>query len=406
MSKILVVSYHYPPFEGSCSDKNHRIVKKLLSSGFEVLVLTKNALKEIEKIDSNLTIIRTENNGIFHKSLNTIPTSNSNKEKQFNYKKFISENLVPDSIIDWLPEAKKTFRSNIELFSKIDLILSISSPYSAHFVSSYISKKIKKPFIMAYGDPWIYEPKRKRGFFRYNLEKNMESKLVHSASKILLITEWNKEKYQELYNLPEHKISTYHIGFDPLDNLNNYFNNKVNQSSLNIIYGGSLDEVHRNPEPFLAAMKEVEGVHLSIYNSDNPKLSNLIESYGISDKVTLSPLVPSTEFNELLNQNDALLLFGNKTPFQVPGKVFNYIATEKIIIYVKNNNFENDGTEKVLEEYGNYILVENNVTSIINKLSQFKNVETQNSNISKFSYEQTMQPVVDAINEVIGNNNE
>lgn len=404
MKKILVVSYHFPPFEGSCSDKNQRIVKKLLSSGFEVLVLTKNAEKESRLNDPNLIVMRTVTNGIFHKSLSVTPANTSVEGKlRFNYKKIISDNLLPDATIDWFNEAKKTFLRNRETFKDVDLILSISSPYSAHFVSAYISKKINKPYIMAYGDPWIYEPKRKRGFIRYRIEKLMEQKLVQAASKILLITEWNKEKYQELYSLSKEKVSTYHIGFDPQDKLD-IKNPLDNDNVLKIIYGGSLDEVHRNPQPFLEAMRNIEGVHLSIYNSDNSKISSLIKEYGIENKVSLSPLVPSSTFNELLNSNDALLLFGNKTPFQVPGKIFNYIATEKTIVYVKNNSSNNDGTQEVLEEYGNYVLVDNTVESIIKNISEFKKDQFRRSNIEKFTYDKTMQPIVDAINEILGVN--
>ncbi|MEQ9809770.1 hypothetical protein [Streptococcus jiangjianxini] len=404
MTKILVVSYHYPPFEGSCSDKNIRIVKKLLNSGFEVVVLTKHAITDDEKMDK-FTVIRTESNGVFHKNIDKIPTSISSNSNGFNYKRLISDNLIPDSAIDWFPEAKKTFKKNKDNFTDVDLILSISSPYSAHLVSSYIAKKLNKPYIMVYGDPWLYEPKRKRGFFRYRLEKLMEQKLVQKASKVLLITEWNKKKYQELYNLPENKVVTYHIGFDPLDRIS--WDSSINsregeQRTLKIIYGGSLDEVHRDPRPFLEAMKNIENIHLSIYNSDNSKIAEFIKKYDLEDKVTLSPLVSSSKFNELLNHNDTLLLFGNRTPFQVPGKVFNYIATGKTIIYVKNNSYDNDGTKEVLEKYSNYLLIDNTVESIVSNIRQFQKNKQRESNISQFSYNETMQPIADAINDVLG----
>ncbi|MFI3887646.1 glycosyltransferase [Streptococcus parauberis] len=408
MTKVLVVSYHYPPFEGSCSDKNQRIVKKLLSEGFEVLVLTKNALQDIDHRENNLTILRTKKNGLLHKSMNTVPNVSASSSKTTNYKKVVSDMMIPDSTIDWYPEAKNTFKANLDLFKNIDIVFSISSPYSAHLISAYIAKKIKRPYILSYGDPWIYEPKRKRGPIRYSIEKSIEKNLVKNASKVLVITDWNKEKYKELYDISDEKIATYHIGFDPTDQNNNILSSsQKNDNILNIVYGGSLDEVHRNPEPFLKAMKNIEGVNLSIYNSDNSKIKDLVEEYGIKDKVSIYPLVSSAEFNEILHQNDALLLFGNKTPFQVPGKVFNYIATEKTIIYVKNNQFDNDGTEKVLKDYDNYILTENNADSIISNINHFKN-NNQNKelNISSFSYLQTMQPIVDCINDVLKENNE
>ena len=65
MKTILVVSYHFPPEEGSCSDKNLRIVKLLLDSGYKVVVLTKPG-KEIKFNHKCLEVIRTKTAGIFH----------------------------------------------------------------------------------------------------------------------------------------------------------------------------------------------------------------------------------------------------------------------------------------------------------------------------------------------------
>ena len=53
---ILVVAYHYPPEEGSCSEKNTRIVKLLKDSGYTVKVLTKAYINEKNSVD----VIRTE----------------------------------------------------------------------------------------------------------------------------------------------------------------------------------------------------------------------------------------------------------------------------------------------------------------------------------------------------------
>lgn len=253
---------------------------------------------------------------------------------------------------------------------------------------------------MCYGDPWIYEPKRKRGKIRFAIEKNMEHRLLKNAAKVLLITEWNKRKYQELYGIEASKILTYHIGYDERECLDQSVTKE--KSEFKIIYGGSLDSVHRNPEPFIKAMSCVDGVKAYIYNSDNASVPKLINKYGVSDSVILKPIISSKSFYEELYKMDALLLFGNKTPFQVPGKIFTYISTKKGIIYIKNNDSNEDGTQKVLEEYGNSITVNNSVDEIITCLNKMK--ENQSSmrkvNFEKFEFHQTMQPIKQAIDQV------
>lgn len=59
--KVLVVAYHYPPEEGSCSEKNIRIVKKLVDCGYKVVVLTKGYRGLLDDINSDsIKVIRTK----------------------------------------------------------------------------------------------------------------------------------------------------------------------------------------------------------------------------------------------------------------------------------------------------------------------------------------------------------
>ncbi|MBM6931444.1 hypothetical protein H5999_10310 [[Clostridium] spiroforme] len=403
--KILVVAYHYFPEEGSCSEKNSRIVKKLVDSGYEVVVLTKGYHNYNNyDIGNTISIIRTDHNGIFHRKQDVCcksQTSLMNKSNWLNKLKYnISNSFVPDSIIDWIPKVNKLYNNNKNIFKNIDIIISISSPYSAHIVSHFISKKIGAPVVMCYGDPWIYEPKRKRGKLRYMIERSLEQKLLNSSAKVLLITEWNKKKYHQIYGIPYSKIYTYNIGYDKQECL---IDKKIeNSGEFKIIYGGSLDMIHRNPEPFIEAMSRVDGIKAYIYNSDNPYVKRIIDKYRVNDKVILKPIIKSSEFYNEMYKMDALLLFGNKTPFQVPGKVFTYISTRKGIIYIKNNEYAEDGTEEILNKYGHSVTVSNNAMEISECLKKMKknNVTNKKINADIFDFHNTMKPIVEAIEDI------
>lgn len=404
MKTILVVSYHFPPEEGSCSEKNTRIVQLLLDAGFKVIVITKSGLDNNYNSNPNLKILRTNKTGILHpnRAYNTCNSSKgAGNNKNSNIKKYLSRAIIPDATIDWLFEVRKTIKQYREEIEKCDVILSISSPYSAHLISKYISKKFNKPYILCYGDPWIYEAKRKRGWLRYRAEFALEQSLISESAGVLLITEWNKQKYQQLYSIEESKISTYHIGYDEKDILPSESNNN---KTFSVVYGGSLDPVHRNPQPFILALKDIENIHVTIYNNDSSDLYKMISQYKVEDKVICKPLIKSSEFIKEMYKNDALILFGNKTPFQVPGKVFTYISTGKTIIYLKNNDYENDGTQTVLQEYGNQITVKNDSEQIKSSILYFMNNKKSfesNSNREKFEFHKTMAPIIDMINKVL-----
>lgn len=404
MNTVLVVAYHYPPEEGSCSEKNTRIVKKLLDENYNVIVLTKmyHGVKLVE-VKEKLTVLRTRKNGALHKiaSFDCVSKQNVTVGTKGKIKRKISNSIIPDAIIDWVPEVKKTFKEYKNVLAKSDIILSISSPYSAHLASRYLAQKLNIPFVMCYGDPWVYEPKRKRGKIRYKYEKRMEKNLIDLSSKVVLITDWNKKKYEELYDISKDKVYTYNIGYDASECLE--IKEKENDGTLKIIYGGSLDKVHRDPEPFIKAMAKVDDVRAYIFNSDNTEVPMLIEKYGVQDKVILKPIISSKEFYKKLYEMDVLLLFGNKTPFQVPGKVFTYISTEKGILYIKNNNSDIDGTQKVLDEYGNAITIKNTSEEIVECLDKMKENKGSNKSINakQFEFHNTMQPIVNALNAVL-----
>lgn len=404
MKTILVVSYHFPPEEGSCSEKNSRIVQLLLDYGYKVVVLTKPGFTE-SFANPNLKIIRTKKLGIFHKSEtqgNCIRThSLAHDLNNSSIKSILSSIIIPDGTIDWFYEAKKFFRKNKTEFENIDLVLSISSPYSAHLVSRYLAKKINIPYIMSYGDPWIYEPKRKRGKIRYAIEHSLESNLIKKSSGVLVITNWNRIKYQQIYKIPAQKIKTFHIGYNESDIMDS---TNMKSDNFRIIYGGSLDPVHRDPKPFIEALHEIEGVNVTIYNNDSKELPLLIHDNEVSKKISHLPLIPSSDFLKEMYKKDALLLFGNRTPFQVPGKVFTYIATGKTIIYLKNNDFVDDGTEEVLKKYGNAIILKNEKQDIIKGMNTFLKETLQSPrhmNREIFEFHNTMKPIVEMIKEIL-----
>lgn len=405
MKTILVVAYHYPPENGSCSEKNVKIVKKFLESGYEVRVLTANYYPSVLSKDG--AVIFHTNSGKFHRNIShcisRFEDNTQNREKGIRrrIKQFLSRVAIPDATIDWNIEAKKYVKLHPEVLEGVDLIYSISSPYSAHILSRYLSRKIGVPYIMCYGDPWIYEPKRKRGPIRYAIEKKMEGDLIRDAAGISLITEWNRREYKKLYNIPDEKINTYLIGYEKV--AVQIANQQEDEDVFKMLYGGSLDPIHRNVEPFMRAMKKVNNVHVEIRNNDYPRLADMVKELNLDDKVDVKPLVSSSEFEALQYRFDALILFGNKTPYQIPGKVFTYISTGKTVVYIKNNDFEDDGTEQVLKKYGNVIIVKNDKNEIEKSINEFmsKNQFEKEYNSEQFMYQRTMEPLVEMAKKVL-----
>lgn len=406
MKKVLIIAYHFPPEEGSCSDKNIKIIKVLKDAGLKVEVLTVGESSN-EEYYENVPIFRAKG-GIFHRKKNIGECNNltdvcTKGEVKAHIKAFVQKKIVPDSIIDWYPNVIRWSKNNLERMKNYGVILSISSPYSVHLISNHLSKKYNIPYICSYGDPWIYEPARKRGKLRYKFEYQLEKKIVTEASKILVITDYNRKKYMSLYGISEDKIDTFNIGYDS----HMLKERKVyREEKIRFIYGGSLNPIHRNVVPFIHAVHSLEGIIVDIYNQDYPELKPIIEKLGISKKINVKNLISSSKFTDELYNSDVLLLFGNKTVFQVPGKLFDYISTGAHVLYIKNNMGIDDASEHILREYGNVTIVDNNVESILLSLKDICNKyrkKTLNSVCNKDEYEAhiTMKSIVEAVRSVL-----
>lgn len=405
MARLILLAYHFLPEEGSCTDKNLRILHTLLNAGHEICVLTKG--RRDDSVHSfwnhDVRVISCGTGALHHQTLSNDLSSTTSAFAAYksHFRKAASLMIIPDSAIDWIIPTFKFFCEE-KLFDQADVLVSTSSPYSSHLLAELIWRRFGIPYVLTYGDPWIYEPKRKRGKLRYLVERALERSVIQNASKTLVITEFNKNKYKELYRISDEKIDTFNIGHNGATDNPNPIDMK--SPIIHMVYGGSLDPVHRNPEPFIKAISDCNNINLDIYNNDYQNLQKTINKYNKVSNINRYDQVSSDDFDAIMDEADILVLFGNRTPFQVPGKVFNYIATRRPIIYVKNNQSDIDGTEEILLQYGNSWICQNDQESIRALLAT---ISKMNLSIAKFDkanqfiYSNTLKNVATAVESAV-----
>lgn len=392
---ILVFSYHYIPEQSTCSIKNKNIVQALLDKGYNVTVIALNNVNN-ERIyinENNKLKIIYVRSGLIHQFLNKssskenkqeVNTTLNNKSKLFKIKQKI---FIPDGAIDWYFEIKSNFYKNKEFMAGQDVIISISSPYTDHIIGYKFAKKYKKPLYLSYGDPWIFETNIKRGKLRYLLESIIEKRIIKFSRKMYVITEANKNKYIEIYGLNTNKIGTFNIGVSEKKIEKSISNNS--DEDIKMIYGGSLNPNFRNPYPLINYVKDNRKYKVWIFNNDLPELLDIH-----SKNIIISKQIPYEKFLSKLCEFQCIILFGNNTDYQVPGKIFDFMATGKHILYIKNNDSENDGTLDILKKYNNFTVCINNEQSINEALS---NIKIQTPNIEDVMYNKTLEDFVNNI---------
>ena len=163
--------------------------------------------------------------------------------------------------------------------------------------------------------------------------------------------------------------------------------------TLKIIHAGRLYYPMRNPIAlieFLEKTKEnIELILIGALDSYLEKEINIINP----QKTILKGWMTSIELEKELRNSQVLILFGNQSELQVPGKLYEYLSYRIPVIYV-HHNLKNDpvlqitkkynfvypiSNSKVDEEFSNIISklklnIENNITSNYEDYYDWKNI--------------------------------
>lgn len=414
--KILYVSYHFPPSNtSSTSVMNYQIVKELSKDNeLDVVAMKHDKFQGNSQLLDNLnenTKVNFTKPGFLHRKFYKDSSLDSKKGDISPIKKLLKKFsklkeviLIPDPVIDWFFIAYKESRKVI-INSNIDLIISSATPYTSHIVSFFVSKISKKPLILFYGDPWVYEQSRKRGRVRFIFEKFIEQRIIDSSTHIFFVTNTTRELYIKKYKVKKEKTSCVTLGYDNKDFSNHHV--FEDRSKIKLLYGGSLNPVHRNPEPFFNAISSINSkfknkITFDLYTDEYDKYKKLVGDKKIDDVVMIKKIIPYKEFLKETATADLLILFGNSSNLQIPGKVFDYIGSRTRILLISNNeDYLNDPTHKMLSNFKNNFSVINSEEKIkeileyyINTYKYNDNSKNDESEVIKYQWENTLKPLV------------
>ena len=245
-----------------------------------------------------------------------------------------------------------------ELDENFDYVISISTPVASHLLTYNLlkSEHIKgNHWIQIWEDPWysdVYGFNRKRKIFRE------ERRILSFAEKVCYVSPLTLKKQKKLFPESAHKMFWQPLPFYYQDNTK--YDVLTNEKHYG--YFGDYIPVSRDLEPFYIAAKEM-GIDVNICG--NPK--NLFKS---TEKIHIYPRLPLNELKMIEDDTNVLVFLCNRQGGQIPGKIYQYSATEKTILFIL------DGTEdekRILKKYfgkfNRYIFCENTVEDITRAIS-------------------------------------
>jgi glycosyltransferase involved in cell wall biosynthesis len=149
-----------------------------------------------------------------------------------------------------------------------------------------------------------------------------------------------------------HDMHVLRMGFRPADFARDVVERESSRNQhIRLAYAGRLNPEHRNASRFLelyTALQTTCPVRLFVAGTELQSLEAAVKSSGVTGVEIVGSLLHA-DFIEFLKKADVLVLFGNRSRLQVPGKLYQYLGALKPILYVKNmGNHEYDETEHVL----------------------------------------------------------
>lgn len=239
MRKILIISYHFPPFRSSGVYRHLKFVKLLRNFGWQPYVLTvrnpskrlieKGLLKDIPDDVAvchsfTLELDDIENRIMYFLKYRKIPwevwsrnTLQGRKPLLFRAINKVIKNiiLIPDDMVGWVPSAILKARSII-MKEDIDLFCTSSPPHSIHLIGLLLKKMTNKPWIADFRDLWtqnfLYQNKL---WHRGKIERHMERTVLECSNRIVTVSKGFKNDLLKLApRVPEDKIKVITNGFD------------------------------------------------------------------------------------------------------------------------------------------------------------------------------------------------
>ncbi|WP_143467349.1 glycosyltransferase family 4 protein [Lactococcus fujiensis] len=383
MKNIVLLMYNFPPL-GAGRGIAWTYFCEQLSKNYNVTVFTVEASEfdpfynadKLNLITENYQVNRSNPGVLYERNVNswknsainpaTHKVNNNSASSETFSKKLINKTrkilLFPDSYVFW----NKNLEEAVLDFSKdhqIDLIISVGFPFSTHLAASKLQKKLNTKLILDYGDPWSFNPStttipRERQWF----DKIVEGRILRKADFITVTTENTKEMFKKNFPFVQGKIDIITQGVFTKDFYDKDLIHENESSVITMFYAGTFYKDIRNPSSFFEALLKINQIDLKgkkvkiiIAGNMEDYVLTQIDKFSDGGPIEIKALgnLPFDLVADYQKKADALLFFGNYGGVQVPGKIFEYLATDRPIYGVIPKG---DESERIINRYDRGII--------------------------------------------------
>lgn len=365
-SKVLIITYYWPPAGGPGVQRWLKFVKYLPDFGIEPIVyIPENPSYPLldEKLLSDVsdkTIIL--KNKIFEPyALASFLSKNktkklgagiiTQKKKQSFVEKimlWIRGNVfIPDARVFWVKPSVKYLKKYIQE-NNIETIITSGPPHSLHLIGLDLKKQLNLNWIADFRDPWTtigYHKELKLSKWASAKHKALEKEVMTTCDTILVTSPTTKTEFERITNQPIEVITN---GYDvekidkkPLDENFTlaHIGSFLSERNPQILWE-SLSELIQENEAFATHFK------LKLIGAVSKEVIQSISDYKLDTFVQNLGYVSHEEALVHQRNSQVLLLIeidSDDTKCIIPGKLFEYMVSERPILAIgpKNSDFEN-----------------------------------------------------------------
>ena len=377
---LLMVVFEFPPSNGASVPRIHSFYQYLKQWGWKVIVLTANH-KCYVQIDE--TYQDNSDDLVFRARALDVQRHLSIKGK------YISAMATPDRWgITWIPSATRLGNKLIKSYHP-DVIWSSSPIPSAHVIANKLAMTHNIPWVADYRDPFHYM-NGSAGKWLDKVHKEIDQTTLKNASHLTFATSAVKDLYQSEYkNLVSEKSTVIENGYDEanfqkLERLEDK-TTPFNDNKFTLYYSGVLYPNGRDPIPIFEALCTLQKKEL--INSDNFELifQGAGEGKDFADKIKelelnkmvkfIEPVPFISALNNMTHADALLLIQDSRFNKQIPGKIYEYLRTQKPLLVKADPKGE---TAKLAKQFP-AVEVGYNAESITSSISMLFKTKDSNS---------------------------
>lgn len=361
MKKVLIITYYWPPAGGPGVQRWLKFVKYLPDFGIQPIVyipenptyplIDKNLLSEVSDkvIILKKKIVEPYAWASFFSKNSTKKISSGiipNQKKQSLVQKmmlWVRGNLfIPDARVLWVKPSVKFLSEYIQQ-NNIETIITTGPPHSLHLIGLALKNKLNVKWIADFRDPWTtigYHSELKLTSSSASKHKKLEKEVMQTADELIVTSPTTKKEFEAITSKPIQVITN---GYDsenvkkqPLDekftlaHIGSFLSNRNPQ-----ILWQSLQELINENEEFKKSFE------LKLIGATSQEVMDSISKYGLIGFVNNLGYVSHQEAVEHQRKSQVLLLIEidlEETKSIIPGKVFEYIVSERPIIAIGPND--------------------------------------------------------------------